>query len=148
MPEVTRRAGGGVGTRVPHMFAQRPGRARWLALSILVLLTGCSGQVPSSPPPRQPQTTHQGKPPPPLHLPQRSLTAPACTNRVSPAPRLAGMRPATVRVGGTPFGVVVVPGGRYAVVSVPGPKGRLAVLVLGGGGPRLLRIVTLQPASG
>src|SRR5262249_56729848 len=83
-----------------------------------------------------------------LHLPQRSLTAPACTTRVSPAPRLAGMRPATVRVGGTPFGVVVVPGGRYAVVSVPGPKGRLAVLVLGGGGPRLLRIVTLQPASG
>jgi DNA-binding beta-propeller fold protein YncE len=58
------------------------------------------------------------------------------------------MHPATVRVRGSPFGVVIVPGGRYAVDSVPGPQGRLAVLVLGGGGPRLLRVVTLQPASG
>src|SRR5262249_58301575 len=123
-----------------HRFAQRHGRVPLLALSVLILLTGCDGQVSSSPPPRQPLTTSRQGKPPPLHLPQRSLTAPACTNRVSPAPRLAGMRPATVRVGGTPFGVVVVPGGRYAVVSVPGPKGRLAVAVPGGGGARLLRL--------
>lgn len=135
-------------TRLPHMFAQRHGRVPLLALSILVLLTGCNGQVGSSATPRQPLTTPRQAKPSPLQLPQRSLTAPACTNRVSPAPRLAGMRPATVRVGGSPFGVVVVPGGKYAVVSVPGPEGRLAVLVLGGSRPRLLRIVTLQPASG
>src|SRR5215472_15050700 len=122
--EVRNRAGGVVLTRLPHMLAQRPRRLPLLALSVLILLTGCNGQVSSG------------------------LTPPACTNRASPAPRLAGMRPATVRVGGSPFGVVVVPGGRYAVVSVPGPQGRLAVLVLGGGRPRLLRIVTLQPASG
>jgi len=112
------------------MFAQRHGRVPLLALPILILLTSCTGEANSSP------------------TPQQFLAAPACTNRVSLAPRLAAMGPATVRVGGSPFGVVVVSGGRYAVVSVPGPQGELAVLVLGAGGPRLLHTVTLQPASG
>lgn len=135
-------------TRLPHIFARCCRRVPWPALSILILLAGCTGQVSSRPTPRQPLNTPGRARPSLLNLPRRSLTAPACTNRVSPAPWLAGMRPATLRVGGTPFGVVVVPGGRYAVVSVSGAKGKLAVLVLGGGRPRLLRIVTLQPASG
>jgi DNA-binding beta-propeller fold protein YncE len=73
-----------------------------------------------------------------------TLTPPACTTMTASAPSLPGIKPSTLPVPGLPFGAAVLPGGRYAVVAVQGSNASdVAVFVLRGGKPRLVRLVSL-----
>lgn len=101
----------------------RTGASAVCAIALAITAAGCTsastrptasaatGSVGSS----APGTVAATEPP----LPTRSLPAPACATTTAPSTLLKSVRSAMVAVRGTPFGVAVARGGRWAFVALP-----------------------------